>query len=231
MATTATRTATDWLADALLDLAPGQRVYATDIAWAVYTRLADLRDERRPGVKITFDHGNIELMSPKIRHEQPHFRLGMVVMVLAEELNIELRNAGATTLRLEEGEQGLEADESFYVAHAQDVMGVDDIDLTVHPPPDLVIEVDLTRSSVPKEPIYAPMGVPELWRHDDDEVAIRHLQPNGKYQTAPRSLAFPLVTAADLTRLLVDGRDEGEIAFVRRCRAWAKTLVPPPVQS
>ncbi|HJZ90736.1 MAG TPA: Uma2 family endonuclease [Gemmataceae bacterium] len=230
MATTPTRNATDWLADALLDLAPGQRVFATDIPWAVYTRLADLRDERRPGVKITFDRGRIEFVSPRFRHERLSFWLRMIVLTLAEEFNLELISAGATTFRPEEGEQGLEAHESFYVAHAQDVMGVDDIDLTVHPPPDLVIEVDLTSSSVPKELMYGPMGVPELWRHDDDEVAIRRLQPNGKYQTAPRSLAFPLVTAADLTRLLVEGRDEGEIAFVRRCRTWAKTLVTPPAQ-
>ncbi|HKA06002.1 MAG TPA: Uma2 family endonuclease [Gemmataceae bacterium] len=227
MATATTRTGTDWLADALLDLAPGQRVYATGIPWAVYTRLADLRDDRRPGVKITFDRGRIELMSPKIQHEQPHFRLGLVVMILAEELDMELRNAGAMTLRRERGEQGLEADESFYIAHFADVKGVDNIDLTVHPPPDIVIEIDLTSSSVGKEQIYGPMGVPELWRHDDEEVAIRHLRPDGTYQTAARSLTFPRATAADLTRLLSEARDEGELAFVRRCRAWVKTLVPP----
>jgi len=227
MVSAVTHPGTGWLTDALLDLAPGQRVSATGVPWAVYTRLADVRDEKRPGVKIIYDRGRIELMSPKIQHEQPHFRLGMVVMVLAEELEMELRNAGAMTLRRERVEQGLEADESFYIAHFAEVKGVDNIDLTVHPPPDIVIEIDLTSSSVGKEQIYGPMGVPELWRHDDDEVAIRHLRPDGTYQSALRSLTFPRVSAADLTRLLVDSRDEGELAFVRRCRAWAKTLVPP----
>jgi Uma2 family endonuclease len=227
MTTAATHSGTRWLTDALLDLAPGQRVSATGVPWVVYTRLADLRDEKRAGVKIIYDRGRIELMSPKIQHEQPHFRLGMVVMIIAEEFDMELRNAGAMTLRRERGEQGLEADESFYIAHFADVKGVDNIDLTVHPPPDIVIEIDLASSSVGKEQIYGPMGVPELWRHDDEEVAIRHLRPDGTYQPAARSLTFPRVTAADLTRLLSEARDVGELAFVRRCRAWAKTLVPP----
>lgn len=220
--------AIDWLSHALLGLGPGERVYATGIPWSVYTRLADLRDERRPGVKITFDRGRIEVRSPLYRHEQPSRRLGLAVPVLAEELGMEVVGARSTTFRREEAEQGLEPDECFYIAHFRDLLGIDDIDLTIHPPPDLAIEIDLTRSSVAKEAIYGPMRVPELWRLDEDEVHIRHLQPDRTYQTADRSLAFRQVTAADLTRMLTEGRNEAEIAFIRRCRAWAKTLVPPP---
>lgn len=227
MATVATPARLDWLSDALLGLSPGQTVYATGVPWGVYLRLADLRDDHRPGVKITFDRGRIELMSPKIQHEQPHFRLGLVVLTLAEELGLDLRNAGATTLRREAGEQGLEADESFYIANAPAVLGLRDIDLAVSPPPDLVIEIDLTSSSVPKEAIYATMGVPELWRFGEDEVAIRHLQPDGTYRPADRSRSFPQVTAADLTRLLVETQDESEVTFIRRCRTWVKSLTPP----
>ena len=227
MATVATPVRLDWLADALVGLSPGQRVYTTGVPWAVYLRLTEIRDEKRSGIKITFDRGRIELMSPKIQHEQPHFRLGIVVVTLAEESGLELRNAGATTFRREAGEQGLEADESFYIANASAVLGLRDIDLSVSPPPDLVIEIDLTSSSIPKEAIHGPMGVPELWRLDDDVVAIRHLQPDGTYRPAARSLSFPQVTAADLTRLLAETRDEGEVAFIRRCRAWVKSLVPP----
>jgi Uma2 family endonuclease len=227
MVTTAIRRPSDWLADALLELAPGERVYATGIPWAMYTRLADLRDERRSGVKITFDRGRIEIMSPKIQHEQPHFRLGLVVMTLAEEFGIEIVNAGATTLRRERGEQGLEADESFYIANAAKVMGVKDIDLSIHPPPDLVIEIDLTASSVSKEGIYAKLRVPEVWRADD-RITFRHLQSNGSYQTMPKSLAFPLVASEALTQLFVDGQDEGEVAFLRLCRTWVRSLVASP---
>ena len=227
MSVTTVLPAIDWLSHALLGFERGERVYATGVPWIAYVRLADMRDERRPGVKITFDRGRIELMSPKIQHEQPHFRLGIIVVTLAEELGLELRNSGATTLRREAGEQGLEADESFYIAHVRDVLGVRDIDLAVSPPPDLVIEIDLTSSSIAKEAIYGPMEVPELWRLDDEEVTIRQLQPDGTYLSAIKSLAFPQVLATDLTGLLLDYQDEGEVSFIRRCRAWARSLTSP----
>jgi Uma2 family endonuclease len=230
MATTATRTATDWLADALLDLAPGQRVFATDIPWAVYTRLADLRDGRRPGVKITFDRGRIEIMSPSFRHEKPSLRLGFIVVALVEELGLEVVSTRTTTIRQEDAERGVEPDDCFYVAHYADMVGVEDIDLSTHPRPDLVIEVDATNSSVPKEPIYAPIGVPELWRHDDGDVAIRLLQADQTYRTSDRGLSFPRVTPDNLTRLLFETNHLEDIAAIRHYRAWAKTLVPPPAQ-
>lgn len=224
---TAVRPAGEWLAQALIELGPGERVYATGIPWAVYARLADLRDARRPGVKITFDRGRIELMSPSYRHEKPNLRLGLMVLALVEELGLEAVCARSTTFRREEAEQGLEPDDCFYIAHAAAVVGVEDIDLAVHPPPDLVIEVDVTSSSVPKEPIYAPMGVPELWRHEDG-VHIRLLQPDQTYGAADRSLTFPQVSAADLDRMLAETNHLADIAAIRHYRAWAKTVVPPP---
>jgi Uma2 family endonuclease len=228
MATTATHPTTDWLAGALLDLAPGQRVYATGIPWAAYLRLSDFRDAQRPRVKITFDQGRIEIVSPSYRHEKPNLRLGLIVVVLAEELGLRLVSARSTTFRREQAEQGLEPDDCFYIAHAAAVVGVEDLDLAVHPPPDLVVEVDVTSSSVPKEPIYAPMGVPELWRHDDGEVTIRLLQPDQTYGTADWGRSFPQVTAADLARLLAETNHLDDIDAMRHYRAWARTLVPPP---
>lgn len=229
MVTTTTKTplAFAWLEDALIDLGPGDIVYATSVPWSVYTRLADFRDERRRRVKITFDRGRIEVMSPKSRHEQPHFRLSLIVVTLAEELGLEIVNVGATTFRNEAAEQGLEADESFYIANAKPVIGANDINLATHPPPDLAIEIDLTSSSLAKEAIYGRMGVPELWRHDDHEIVIRIRRQDGTYATSEHSLAFPPLRATDLTRLLEETNDMGEIAFLRHCRAWAKSLVSP----
>lgn len=216
----------EWLSHALLGLGPGERVYATGIPWSVYTRLADFRDANRSGVKITFDRGRLEIMSPSFRHEKPNLRLGLIVVTLVEELGLRLVSARSTTFRREQAEQGLEPDDCFYIAHAAELVGVEDIDLSIHPP-DLVIEVDVTSSSVPKEPIYAPMGVPELWRHEDGEVNIRTLQPDQTYHTADRSRAFPQVTAAELARLLVQTNHLDDIAAIHHYRAWARTLVPP----
>jgi len=214
-----------WLEDALLELGPGERVSATGIPWSVYTRLADFRNEHRSGVRITFDRGSIEIMSPQYRHEKPNFRLSMLVIALAEELGIEFVNIGSTTLRCVDAAQGLESDVCFYIGHARSVIGVKDIDLAVHPAPDLAIEVDNTSSSVDKEPIYHGMEVPEIWRHDDEEVVVRHRADNGVYITAECSLSFPKVTAADLTKVLDSTNDDGDAAFLRQSRVWAKQML------
>jgi Uma2 family endonuclease len=217
----------EWLTHALLGLRPGKRVYASGIPWSVYTRLADLRDDRWSGVKITLDQGRIELMSPSFRDEKPNLRLGQIVMALVEELGMEVVCARSTTFRQEDAERGLEPDDCFYIAHYAEMVGVEEINLAVHPRPDLVIEVDQTNSSLPKETIFAGMGVPEFWRHDDGEVHVRVLQADGAYRIGDRSVSFPQVTAADLSRLVVGTNHLADIAAIRHYRAWARTLVPP----
>jgi Uma2 family endonuclease len=218
----------EWLAQALNDLAPGERLSLSGVPWAVYDRLVQARDShpRRTGVQITFDRGKLELMSPSFRHERPHYRLSRIVLALAEERDIEIVSAGSTTLKSELAERGLEPDACFYIEHAADVIEVDDIDLAVHPPPDLAIEVDVTNDSVPKEPIYAAFAIPEIWRHDAGVVTIRRLRASGTYRTIQKSQALPGAAGKDLTALLAAGTRQGEIGFYRRCRAWAKTVTP-----
>ena len=94
-------------------------------------------------------------MSPLIKHEQPHFRLGVIVLTLAEALGVKLRNVGATTFRNEESRKRARSGRKFLHCPRQcRDLGLDHIDLTKCPPPDLAIEIDLTSSSVPKEAIY-----------------------------------------------------------------------------
>jgi Uma2 family endonuclease len=106
------------------------------------------------------------------------------------------------------------------------VRGAREIDLTRHPPPDLVIEIDHTRSSLPKQPIYAALGVPELWRFDGTVVTFQVLQAGVGYQVQPTSRAFPSVASVDVTRLvLAEAADD--TAYHHTVQAWVRTLVPP----
>lgn len=216
-----------WLEQALTEIPPGERISATGVPWAVYLRLSNRRDDSGSRVRITFDRGNIELMSPKFRHEKPSHRLGLLIHSLAKTFGCKLASARSTTLQEEQAEQGLEPDNCFYIANAPAILTVEDIDLTIHPPPDLAIEVDVSRSSVPKEPIYATMGVPELWRHDKGTVIIRLLSQEGTYVTSSTSRSFPKVTAEDLKALLDQTAVLDDIDAEEHFRAWAKTLIPP----
>lgn len=213
-----------WLEHALVDLDPGETVFATGVPWSVYLRVAEFRDQRGSGVRITFDRGRIELMSPKFRHEKPSHRLGLIINALARAFGYKVVSARTTTLQQEQAEQGLEPDNCFYVQSALAILAVDDIDLAIHPPPDLAIEVDVSRSSVPKEPIYATMGVPELWRHDKGGVTIRVLS-EGAYATSSTSRSFPKVQAEDLKNLLDQTSVMDDIDAEDHYRAWAKTLI------
>ena len=54
------------------------------------------------------------------------------------------------------------------------------IDLTLDPPPDLAIEIDMTSPSIPRLPIYCALGIPEVWRFDGETMVLLALV-NGKY--------------------------------------------------
>ena len=99
--------------------------------------------------------------------------------------------------------------------------------MTVDPPPDLVIESDLTSSSVPRLPIFEALGIPEVWRLEDEDLHFLHLQADGTYQPSDRSRAFPELLLADAARFLDQGRDADKTAWIRAFRAWVRdTLVP-----
>jgi Uma2 family endonuclease len=86
----------------------------------------------------------------------------------------------------------LEPDNCFYI---QNLIVVRDreaeLDLTIDPPPDLILEVDVTSSSIDKMAVYAALGVPEVWRWHDDELRLHVLDSEGRYVNVADSLALP----------------------------------------
>lgn len=217
-----------WLADALREMPSGGRVYATGVSWDDYVWLSEYRTRLgRAGMRITFDHDEIELMTTSFPHEKPLDRLRDVVKVLCEELDRPCLPAGATTLRRADLLRGTDPDTCFYLANAPVVERMEQLDLSVFPPPDLAIEVDVSRSSLPRQPIYAALGVPELWRHDDGAITIYTLR-TGEYAEVSASPAFPTVTSAALTRLLLEGANDLYVPFIRRVRQWARSLPTQP---
>jgi Uma2 family endonuclease len=207
-------------------LGAGEGFLLNDVSWEDYRWFDAQRDQFRPKVKLVYSDGRLEIVSTSFAHDRNSRRLYGVVMVLGEELNLVVFAGGGFTLDREDLANGVQADECFYIQNAEAVRFVDDIDLTVHPPPDLVVEVDRTSSSIPKEPIYRRMGVPELWRLEEAAVVFRVLQSDGSYATAPTSRAFPLLTATDLTRMLFTHTALDAIAFTRNFRNWVRTLLP-----
>jgi Uma2 family endonuclease len=204
-----------------------------DTDWQTYTRLLKVFAER-PAVRLTYDRGVLEIMSPLLEHDRPSEVLGRFVVVLTEELGLPLMAAGSTTLRFRRRQRGLEPDRSWWIANEPRMRGKRDVDLRVDPAPDLAVETDLTSSSLDRMGIYAALGVPEVWRLEGLTLTFQILGAGGKYADSPHSLAFPQITPGDLVRFLALYPQMDDNAVVREFRNWVRQNVvgggsaPPP---
>ncbi|KOR37710.1 MULTISPECIES: Uma2 family endonuclease [Planktothricoides] len=209
-------------APTLTPTVPG-RVVLNQISWHTYEQLlAEMGDNRT--IRLCYDRGLLEIMTPLLDHENPKEILTALVGVLAEELNIEIMRAGSTTLKRPDLAKGAEPDSSFYIQNERLVKGKSRIDLTTDPPPDLVIEIYVSSSSVDREGIYAAMGVPEIWRCDRGVVKFLQLEA-GKYIMVERSLAFPLLSVTELTKFFSQSQTLGETNLLRSFRAWVRQVL------
>jgi len=138
-----------------------RRVIIEGVSWATYERLlVDFGDSHT--VRVAFDRGTLEIMAPSFAYERPAYLLGQIVGIFAEAHTIDLIGAGSTTFKREDVTRGFEPDASFYIQHAADVRGNTEIDLHSDPPPDLVIEIDITHPSLDKLPLYAALAILEV---------------------------------------------------------------------
>jgi Uma2 family endonuclease len=160
-----------------------------------------------------------EITIPSGDHERYNRAVALLVEVLAEELNIDVDNLGSTTFRREDIERGFEPDSCFYIQNADKVRGKARIDLTTDPGPDLVIEIDITSGSLDKFPIYAQVGVPEIWRFDGTDLNIFRLE-SGDYVALEASTAFPFITSEVLTDFVRKIESLKRTEWLRILRAW-----------
>jgi Uma2 family endonuclease len=200
---------------------PEQRVTLYNVRWETYERLlADLQDSSAP--RLTYDRGTLEIMSPSSEHERYNRTAAQIVEELAVEMNINFDSLGSTTFRREDIDRGFEPDSCFYIQNAASVRGKKRINLSVDPPPDLVIEIDITNPSLDKFPIFAQAGVPEVWRFDGSRLAIYELS-GGEYRERDTSIAFP-AAAGDITAFIKESEVMDRPEWVRKLRVWARGL-------
>jgi Uma2 family endonuclease len=193
-----------------------QRVILHNTSWETYQRLMEERGESRVP-RFAYDRGELEIMSSSTEHESLAYHLGLLVAVFAEESGVDLYGAGSTTFDREDLERGFEPDGCFYVTNAKLVRGKPRIYLGLDPPPDLVIEVDITSPSLDRFAIYAQMGVPEIWRHDGDRLAIFELRGDG-YAEISESKVLPPLTGETLSRLIGESSSLDIVTWMRRVR-------------
>jgi Uma2 family endonuclease len=181
-------------------------------------------------VRLTYDRGDVELMSPLPKHERKKSLLGQFVRILARELRVPVMPMGSTTFSREDVDKGLEADESFYLGDLERVRDPDHIDLHIDPPPDLAIEIEITRSAFDRMGIYGVLGVPELWRFDGRTLRVMLRQVDGSYRQSKKSAAFPDVPMDELARFAIREGKRDENAEVDEFWAWVRDDLLPRIQ-
>lgn len=199
---------------------PVQHMVLDHVSWETYeSLLEDYRDSSVP--HFTYDRGMLEIVSPSTPHEEDTQTFALLVELVAAEWETDIRNVGSMTFKRQDLQRGFEPDMSFYIQHEEQVRGRKQIDLAVDPPPDLLIEIEVTSSAIAKLPIYAEVGVPEVWRIAAERVAVLGLEA-GDYRESDVSIALPPLDGDVLSRFLVESRTMPRTGWIRAVRGWAR---------
>lgn len=201
-----------------------RRFLLQNVSWKTYeTFLTELGD--RP-IRLTYDRGNLELMSPSMRHERFSNLIGRLIEAYTEEADIPICGAGSTTFRLQMLDRGLEPDECYYIQNEAAVRNRDEIDLNFDPPPDLAVEIDISRSSLNRMGIYAALGVPEVWRFDGTTLHAYILDEQGSYKPVHRSAALPELPLSEVVKHLELRTSMDDTRLIREFRQWVRKSLP-----
>ncbi len=197
-------------------------------SWELYEQL--LRETSDRHLRITYDQGRMEIMSPLARHERYGSWIGRLIELMCLERGIRVASLRSTTFRSKRKRKGLEPDQCYYIQHVDVGLELDEeYNAATDPPPDLALEVDHTSRSVPREPIYAGLKVPELWRLDAKKLklTVRHLSAEAKYVEHKRSLAFPFLPMAQFQKFIARIADRDQLGTLREFQRWVRALPNP----
>ncbi|GAB4291561.1 MAG: Uma2 family endonuclease [Oscillatoriaceae cyanobacterium] len=201
---------------------PGQQLLMTDISWQMYEQMLEEFGEKR-GSRINYSQGVLEIMAPLPEHEDDKVMIADLVKAILEEYDIEFRSLGSTTFKSEQMKQGLEADDCFYIENEAAVRGKKRIDLTIDPPPDLAIEIDITSRT--RFNNYEALGVKELWRFNGTKLEINVLQ-DGEYMQGEASPHFPGLPLGEvIPQYLAQSKIEGRNKTMKAFRAWVREKI------
>lgn len=201
-------------------LPPEAVITLHNVSWDEYEALLNELDEQ-PRVRLTYDDGRLELMTVSAEHEGIISFFPYIIMVLAEELQLNFLSRRSTTLRKQKKAKGTDPDDCYYFTNYRQISGKKRLDLSVDPPPDIAIEVDITHRSTGKFSIYAALGVRELWRHDGEEINFYELVGED-YVEVRQSVLFPFLTPTVVLQFLQIGEAEGALGLMTKFRAWVK---------
>ena len=204
---------------------PETRMVLEPVSWALYQQLLrELGDNR--GKRLTYDRGRLEIMSPSELHEDVKTIAARLVETYAAVMRIAIQGYGSMTMDREELEKGLEPDECYYVQSFDRLPHGRRLDLSVDPPPDLAIKIDISPPAVGKQPIYAALGVEEVWRYDGVRFRVMRRSGEGRYVEAQQSACFPGLPIEEFNRFVRIGLESKQPAALDALLDWLRDTRP-----
>lgn len=202
--------------EAIDHLPNGATLVFRDVPWEEYERLVEDLLER-PGLRVTYDEGRLEIMSPLPEHEEYKEFILSIARALSEVQGLTLETRGSATWKRKIFRKGTEPDTCFYVANASRIIGRRTIDLESDPPPDVAVEIDITNETLSKFPIYAALGVPEIWRYDGNAAVFYELRGD-TYHVVSESRFFAGLAPELLAGALEESKTMGQTAALQNFR-------------
>ena len=200
-----------------------QRIRLSCIPWAAYVAFGDCVGERN--IRVTYDQGEMEVMTLSFKHENRRSRLKDLVKEIFVEMEIDVVCGGSMTCRREEMLKGLEADDCYWIAHESSIRGREEVDLDMDPPPDLAMEIEVSLNTVARMPIYAALKIPEVCCWNEESLRILILTSRGTYRLSKRSKSLPFLPMEEFASFLTR-TDLNDTKLIRAFRAWVREKSP-----
>jgi Uma2 family endonuclease len=195
----------------------GQAVRLSGISWNEYIALREKPENG--GVRMTFADGDLEIMTLSSFHELISAIIDHFILEWRVANEIPVVPSGSMTLKKELFQRGLEPDQSYYIKRQDSSQKLDSAEFATPSLPDLAIEVDHSSSSIPKLPIYAELGIPEIWCWRDETLRVLVLD-KGKYMETSESIAFPGFPFEQLKHGLKQRFEVDETKLIKEFRDW-----------
>jgi Uma2 family endonuclease len=193
-----------------------------NVSWEEYEELIEQLSEAA-GLRVSFDEGTLTIMTLSPEHERYVRFFEKLAGLISVRLRLNILSFGSATMRKKKKKKANEPDACFYVQTAAAIGNRTDIDFSVDPPPDIVVEIDIHHDSLDKFPIYISLGVPEIWRYDGKRLTIHHLE-QGQYAEVERSIALPVLSASALTDFLGRLSRDGEFQTLVAFNEWLESV-------
>jgi Uma2 family endonuclease len=198
-------------------------IILSNVTWETYNQFVAETINEISNPLFYFDNGNLLIMVKSLEHEFITDYIVLFINFVTVEWSINCGSLGSATFQKDDVERGFEPDSCFFFENEEKIRGVKRFDFSIHPAPDLIIEVDITSLSTFRQNIFAAFKIPEIWRFDGEKIEILRLE-NDKYIETPNSLALPKTTAEKLTEFVRKSETLSRLEWINEVRTWAQSV-------